>query len=181
MFKKILLLTAVVFTLFIAGCETLEDAMKEKRKARYVLSLHEIIKYPRSKDLERKVTSFDGQEFWINTNQFFHSRHIEKIELIPSKEKEGFYDLNLKLDYNGTLKWMQLSLAFRNKKMALLVDGFFYKLYVPDQLAHEEDEWVVLTGPFDKVTATGIKKYAKKNYLFFNPNKQNFLDIIQNL
>ena len=184
MLKKILLFTAVSCLLFITGCETLEDiddSMKETPKARYVLSLHQVVKYPRAKDLERKITSFDGREFWINTNQFFHSRHIEKVELIPSKERKGFYDLNLRLDSNGAMKWLQMSMAFRHEELALLIDGNFYKLYKPDQLTNEEDNWVVLTGPFDKVTATGIKKYAKKNYLHFNPNKKTILQVLQGL
>jgi len=181
MFKKIVLLSAIVSVLFIVGCETMDEAMDEKRDTRYVLSFHEVIKYPRSKDLEKKIVSFDGQEFWINGNQFFHSRHITKVDLIPRKDKEEYYDLSLTLDYSGTIKWVQLSMHFRHKKLALLVDGHFYELYTPDQLAHEEDKTVLLTGPFDRVTAAGIKKYAKKNYLFFNPSKQTLMDMFENL
>ena len=181
MFKKMVLLSAIFFTLFMVGCETMDDAMEEKRKTRYVLSFHEVIKYPRSKDLEKKIVSFDGREFWINGNQFFHSRHITKAELIPSKDKKGYYDLSLTLDYSGTIKWVQLSMHFRHKKLAILVDGHFYELYTPDQLAHEEDKTVLLTGPFDRVTANGVKKYARKNYLFFNPNKQSVMDMFENL
>jgi hypothetical protein len=181
MFKKVILLCATASSLFLFGCEMLEDSMQEKKKTRYVLSFHQVIKYPRSKDLEKKVTSFDGKEYWINTNQFFHSRHIEKIELIPSKEKEGYYDLSLKLDYSGTVKWVQLSMHFQHKKLALLVDGYFYKLYTPDRLAHEDDKWVVLTGPFDRVTAGGVKKYARKNYIHFNPKKATFVEIFEGM
>jgi hypothetical protein len=181
MCKKIILLSAIVSTLFIVGCETMDDAMTERRKTRYVLSFHEVIKYPRSKDLEKKIVSFDGQEFWINGNQFFHSRHITKVDLIPSKEKKGYYDLSLHLDYSGTIKWVQLSTNFRHKELAVLLDGYFNRLYTPDQLAHEEDRTVLLKGPFDKVTAGGIKKYAHKNYLFFNPNKQGLMDMFNNL
>lgn len=181
MLKKILLLCAVVSSLFIAGCETLDGSMEEERKTRYVMSFHQVIKYPRSQDLERKVVSFDGKEYWINSNQFFHSRHIEEVQLIPSEEREGYYDLSLRLDYSGTVKWIQLSMHFQHKKMALLIDGHFYKLYTPDRLTSEEDKWVTLTGPFDPVTASGIKKYAHKNYLQFNPKKQNLMEMLENL
>lgn len=181
MFRKILLPAAVLSGLLMTGCEILQDAMKTEEKTSYVLSLHQIVKYPRSQDLEKKITSFDGREYWINANQFFHSRNIEKVELVPSKEREGFYDLSLKLDHNGILKWIQLSMQFKDEKLALLIDGNFYKLYVPDQLANEEDEWVLLKGPFDKVTAKGIQKFAHKNYLFFNPNKQTVVDMLENL
>ncbi|MDD5596433.1 MAG: hypothetical protein PHV82_00725, partial [Victivallaceae bacterium] len=167
MLKKIFLPAAALTVLLITGCEILQEAMKPKEQTSYVLSLHQIIQYPRSKELEKKITSFDGREYWINTNQFFHSRNIEKVELIQSKERKGFYDLSLKLDHNGILKWIQLSMHFRGEKLALLIDGNFYKLYVPDQLANEEDEWVLLKGPVYKVTAKGLQKFAHKNYLFF--------------
>ncbi len=181
MFKKFVLFSAIVSTLFIFGCEMLEESMEEHRKTKYVLSFHQVIKYPRSKDLERKVVSFDGKEYWINGNQFFHSRHIEKVKLVPSKTRKGYYDLSLKLDYTGRLKWVQLSMHFQYKKLALLIDGYFYTLYTPDRLTHEDDKWVILTGPFDKITANGIMKYAHKNYMFFNPNKQGIMDMFANL
>ena len=180
MLKKIFLLSAVIPSLFLVGCEMLEES-EGARKTRYVLSLHEVIKYPRSKDLERKVISFSGKEYWINGNQFFHSRHIEKVELIPSKTRKGYYDLSLKLDYSGRIKWVQVSMHFQHKKMALLVDGHFYALYTPDHLVDEKDKWVVLTGPFDKITANGIKKYARKNYVFFNPKKASFMEILEGM
>ncbi len=177
----LLLLSVTIFTLFIVGCETLEDILKpsKKKDTRYVLSLHQVIKYPRAKNLEREISTFDGRTFWINTNQFFHSRHIEKVKLIPRKGQKDFYDIALKLDANGIVKWVQLSMQFRNSKLALLIDGHFYEFYVPDQLVDENDEWVLLTGPFDKVTAGGIKKYARKNYLFFNPDKQGIVEFFE--
>jgi hypothetical protein len=182
MSKKSFLSIAILSALFITGCEMLEDSMDAaKKKNRYVLSLHQIVKYPRAKNMERKIVSFSGEEFWINMNQFFHSRHIKKVKLIPRKDEKDFYDLSLKLDYNGVLKWIQMSMHFRHQEMALLIDGHFYKFYVPDQLAHEEDEWVLLTGPFDKVTANGIKKYTRKNYFFFNPEKQSIMQMFENM
>ena len=181
MLKKIVLLSSILFVLFITGCEMLEDSMQEEKKAKYVLSLHEVIKYPRSKDMEQQIVAFDGTKYWININQFFHSRHIEKVQLIPNEKRQGYYDLSLKLDYAGTVKWIQLSMHFQHKKMAILVDGNFYKLYTPDRLTDENDKWVLLTGPFDPITAKGIQKYARKNYVFFNPKKQNFSEMFENL
>ena len=183
MLKKIVLFGSIVSVLFMSGCEILEESMQddEKNKPKYILSLHEIVKYPRSNDLERKVVAFDGTEYWVNSNQFFHSRHIEAVKLIPSKTRKGYYDLLLKIDYSGIVKWIQLSMHFRHKKLALLIDGQFYSVYTPDQLADENDKWVLLTGPFDKITATGIQKYAHKNYVKFNPKKQSFMEIFDNM
>ncbi|MDD5727760.1 MAG: hypothetical protein PHV59_04265 [Victivallales bacterium] len=181
MLKKILLLTVMSGMLFFTGCELLEQSMKEVPETRYVLSLHKVVRYPRAKDLERKIASFDGREFWINTNPFFHSKNVEKVELIPSKEKKGFYDLQLQLDYNGVMKWLQMSNEFKNEELALLIDGHFAKLYKPDQLSDEEDNLVLLNGPFDKVTANGVKKYARKNYYYFNPNKKNIMQMFEEL
>ncbi len=183
MLKKIVLLGSIVSVLFMTGCEVLEEAMKdeEKNKPKYILSLHEIVKYPRSNELEKKVIAFDGTTYWVNVNQFFHSRHIEAAKLVPSKTRKGYYDLLLKIDYSGIVKWIQLSMYFRNKKLALLIDGQFYALYTPDQLADENDKWVLLTGPFDPITAKGIQKYAHKNYIKFNPKKQNLMEIFSNM
>ena len=185
MFKRSLLSVAAIFSLLIVGCETIKEAMHpkdEKDKApRYVITLHQIVKYPRASDLERQITAFDGRKYWINMNQFFHSRHIEEVKLVPSKEREGYFDVLMKLDPSGIMKWVQLSMHFKREKMAMLIDGHFYELYTPDQLADENDEWVLLRGPFDKVTAGGIKKYANKNFLFFNPNKQGFNEFIESL
>jgi hypothetical protein len=184
MFKrKFLMLAAAALVMFSFGCETLDEAFKppKQKENRYVLSLHQIVKYPRAKNLEQEITTLDGRTFWINMNQFFHSRHIEDVKLIPRKGEEDFYDIALKLDYNGILKWIQLTMQFKDQKMALMIDGHFYKFYVPDHLADADDEWVMLTGPFDKVTADGIKKFAKNNYVFFNPSKQGFAQFIESL
>ncbi len=178
MLKKIILLSSIVSVLFISGCEILEDSANEAQKPKYILSLHEIIQYPRSKDLEQKIVAFDGTEYWINTNQFFHSRHIQEVKLVPSKTRKDYYDLLLKIDYSGIVKWIQFSMHFRHKQLALLVDGQFYSLYTPDQLADEDDKWVLLTGPFDKITAGGIQKYAHKNYIKFNPKEQSFMEML---
>jgi len=181
MFKKILLLSSITFTLFLCGCEILEDTSQEERPTKYVLSFHEVIKYPRSHDSERKVVSFDGKEYWINANQFFHSRHVEQAKLIPSPDREGYYDLSLKIDYSGAIKWVQVSMNFQHKKMALLIDGYFYTLYTPDCLTSEDDKWILLKGPFDPITAKGIVKYARKNYIFFNPRKAGLMEMFENL
>ena len=183
MLKKFVLFGSIVSVLFMSGCEILEESMQddEKNKPKYILSLHEIVKYPRSNDLERKVVAFDGTEYWVNSNQFFHSRHIEAAKLVPSKTRKGYYDLLLKIDYSGIIKWIQLSMHFRHKKLALLIDGQFYSVYTPEQLADEHDKWVLLTGPFDKITATGIQKYAHKNYVKFNPKKQSFMEMFDNM
>ena len=160
MLKKIILFSSLVSLLFMSGCEILEESMKdeEKQKPKYILSLHEIIKYPRSKELEQRIVAFDGTEYWINTNQFFHSRHIEEVRLTPSKTRKGYYDLLLRLDYSGIVKWIQLSMHFRNKQLALLVDGQFYALYTPDQLADENDKWGVAYRPFRQNNRKGYTK-----------------------
>ena len=185
MLKKVILLAVTISAVMLfPGCETMKDIMKPPKVKEniYVLSLHQIIKYPRAKNLEREISTIDGRHFWINTNQFFHSRHIEEVKLIPRKDKKDFYDIAMKLDHNGIVKWVQLSMQFRSEKMALLIDGHFYKFYIPEPLANEEDDWVLLNGPFDKITAKGIEKYAHRNYIYFNPNKQGlaeFFDFLQ--
>jgi len=60
-----------------------------------------------------------------------------------------------------------LSLNFRGQKMALLVDGVYYRKIAP-RVIRGEGMFVVLRGPFDTVTATGIQKNSKPNYNHYN-------------
>jgi len=144
-----------------------EDAFKPK----YVLSFHKIVKYPRAEQLEKQIETFDGQKMWINVNQFMSSKYIQEAKLIPCPDKKDFYNIELKLDRKGRMHWVQITAGFKDDAMALMVDGMFYCTYQSDTISDEEDEWVLLKGPFDAVTAKGIAKYAKQNYDFLNPSK----------
>ena len=134
----------------------------------YVLSIHEVVRYPRSEELEQEVTTFDGKRIYINTNSMIHSRNISKIEITLNKKDPQFCDLKLTLDRRGKMLWGNLATMFKRRDVALMVDGILYRVFKPAQLG-EEAEAVIITGPFDRNTALNIAKNSEKNYGIFNP------------
>lgn len=161
--------SALMLLVLLCGCETLEGD-KSKKEPAYVITINAFAKQPtKSKELEKEVTSFGGgKTVWINTNAFLHSRNIQDIEIIPSAEKKGYYDLELKLDYHGKNVWMQLSVNSLYTELAFLVDGVYYRPIKPDRISTEDEYVVYLRGPFDSVTAKSIKENAASNYKYFN-------------
>ena len=152
---------------FLCGCETI-DFEKTKKDPSYVLTINEIVKRPRAKELEKEVPTYGGKTICVNTNAFLHSRNVQEIEIIPSAQKKGFYDLELKLDYHGKNVWMQLSVNHAYTELAFLIDGVFYRAIMPDRISSEEEDLVYLRGPFDPVTAKSLKDNAAANYKYFN-------------
>jgi hypothetical protein len=163
---------AHTFTLFLllglfCGCETI-DFEKTKKDPAFVLTLNEIVKQRRAKELEKEVPSFSGKPICINTNAYLHSRNVQEIEIIPSAQKKGYYDLELKLDYHGKNVWMQLSVNHAYTELAFLIDGVYYRPVMPDKISTEDEYVVYLRGPFDPVTAKALKDNALANYKYFN-------------
>ncbi|MFZ2656559.1 MAG: hypothetical protein WAX69_16620 [Victivallales bacterium] len=164
------LLDTVMLTgvfLFMCGCETLDSDSKSKEPS-YVMTINEIVKYPRANSLEKEVPTYSGSTRYINTNPFIHSRNVMEIEMIPSAQKKGFYDLQLKLDYHGKLAWLQLSVNYAYGELGFLIDGVYYRSITPDKIASEYEDSVLLRGPFDPVTAKSLKANSIKNYKFYN-------------
>lgn len=177
---KWLVLLILSMAVLLNGCETLDlswdDIMSEdnssdfsfgkKYEPKYVLTFHQVVKYPRGTLVEKKLSTFNGRDLWVNTNYFLSSKNIKNI-LIKKRHNSELYDLVIKLDRRGRMQWDLLSLNFKGEKMALLVDGVFYRKIAP-MVVHDEKADVVLYGPFDTVTAKGIAKNAKDNYDHFN-------------
>ncbi len=160
--------TAFLLLGFLCGCETL-DYEKNKKEPSYVMTINEIVRPPtKSKEIEKEVPSFSGKTIYVNTNAFLHSRNVQGIEIIPSVDRKGYYDLELRLDYHGKNIWMQLSVNKAYTKLAFLIDGVIYSAVMPDKISTEEDDLVYLRGPFDPVTAKSLKENAASNYKYFN-------------
>jgi hypothetical protein len=178
--KKCFILLILSIFVVLSGCETLDLSWKDIMDAdadsdfsfgqeyepKYVLTFHQVVKYPRATLLEKKIATYDGRELWINTNYFLSSKNIKDIKL-KKRPSSGLYDLVLELDRRGRMQWDLLSLNFRGQKMALLIDGVYYRKITPAVIAGE-GSYVVLHGPFDTVTAKGINKYGKDNYEHYN-------------
>ncbi|MBO4630576.1 MAG: hypothetical protein J5858_01500 [Lentisphaeria bacterium] len=169
------LLAVVVLMTGMSSCEKfLEDpekAFQEEtdKTPRYVLTIHEIIKYKRAEMVEMDVDSFFGGTVCVNKNPFIHSRDIEKIEMVPRPGNTDFYDLNITLNDRGKLLWSAMSVTRAdNKKMGILIDGMYYRAVNPPMLTDNEVKTVYLEGPFDPATAKGITTNAERNFKIFN-------------
>ncbi len=165
--NKLILFVGLGLISFFFGCEVFEVA---SYKPVYVITVNEIVKYPRAKRLEREISTITGDKIWINTNYYIHSSTIQAIDIVPSKDKTGYYDLKLKLDYHGKLVWMQLSAEYLNKQLAFIIDGVCYKLIQPEKIITEEENVVLVKGPFEKVIAEALMEHSMKNYKYFHQN-----------
>lgn len=135
----------------------------------YVVSIHQIIPYPRGLDFEREVTSFTGGKLMINSHSEIHSRNFSKVEMVPNPKNPHACDLKVTLDRRGKMIWGQLSLNYRGEQLAFIVDGIMYRQFSPRLLGETADS-VIIDGPFDRNTAANIAKHSESNYKIFTPH-----------
>ena len=157
------------------GCLFLDDPEafldgESSKEAKYVISVHEIVKYRRGSDFEQNVDSFFGKSICVNRNYFLHSKDIVAVEAVRRTDNPDFYDLRLTLSSRGMKLWSAFSVTTRvdRKEMAFLVDGMYYRSFKPSILLDPEVAFVTVEGPFDPATVSGILKYAKSNYRKWN-------------
>ena len=180
--KNIIVLT-LLSSIFLAGCtkdlerrwqKMLGDLPKPKNE----ITINQIIKYPRAKKIEKQIATFSGRSVWININSFIHSSVIRKIELVPRDPQKHFFDLKLFMNRRGRLRWMQLSAGFKNEPLAFVIDGIFYRSFIPkpmvgDYDTDEETTYVMIEGPFDKGTAEALAESAPTNFLYYNDKEDD--------
>ncbi len=167
--------------MLLTGCKLKTDwdrMLGNLPKPKNEITINQIIQYPRAKKIEKQIGTFSGRTIWINVNAFIHSSVIKKIELMPNKKKRGFYDLKLFMNRRGRLRWMQLSAGFKSEPLALVIDGTFYRSFLPkamvgDYDTDEQTTYVVIEGPFDKGTADALVESAPSNFTFYNDNEDN--------
>ena len=177
--KRHLLLALLAFTVFNGGCK-LENRWKKwtgnMDKPEYVITINKIVKYPQAKDIEQQIATFSGRTVWINIQSYIHSNAIKEIELVPRNGSQNFFDLKLFMNRKGRMRWMQLSAGFKNEPLAFVIDGTFYRSFIPkpmvgDYDADDNSTYVIIEGPFDKGTAEALKEWAPKNFLYFNDDE----------
>ena len=169
------LITLAVLTMGVSSCEKfLEDPEKafqeeSDKTPRYVLTIHEMIKYKRADMVEMDVDSFFGGTVCVNKNPYIHSRDITKIEMVPRPGNTDFYDLKITLNTRGRMLWSAMAVTrAENKNIAILIDGMFYRSIKPPMLTDNEVTTVYLDGPFDPATAKGITTNSERNFKIFN-------------
>ncbi len=184
--KYLWLMVMTAMLVLISGCEMpndvkidedenardnkTKDSLFSKKDPRYIISFHEIIKYPRASDIERPIITMDNKKIYININQFVHSSDIMDASLISLPNDENYFNLRLRFSRAGAIKWHSMALNFKGQEMAMLLDGSYLMSLVAQPLEDEDDEWVIVRGPFDRVTARGIAKNAARNYEIFTPD-----------
>lgn len=169
------LMTVAVLASGLSSCEKfIEDPEKSfqeetDKTPRYVLTLHEIIKYKRADMVEMDVDSFFGGTVCVNKNPYIHSRDITKIEMIPRPGNTDFFDLRITLNDRGRMLWSAMAITqLEKKKIGILIDGMYYRSINPPMITDNETLTVYLEGPFDPATAKGITVNAERNFKIFN-------------
>ncbi len=161
----------------ICGCETFKMAETEDDsfapyEPRYVLSVHDVVKYPRGlNNLERKARSFDGTELYYNANQLLSSENIEEVKVVPVPNKPERCRILMKLNRRGRLNWQMAYQRAKTQRMVILLDGELLGDFQPVTAMNPEQEWFELTYEFDSVVADGIAKYAPQNYEYYHPDE----------
>lgn len=174
-------MAAVVFTGLLlmgaegTGCLFLDDPEafldgESSKEAKYVISIHEVVKYRRGSEFEQEVDSFFGKNICVNRNYFLHSKDVMEVEAVRRVDNPDFYDLRLTLSSRGVKLWSAFSVTTRvdRKEMAFLVDGMYYRSFQPPILLDSDTTVVTVEGPFDPATVSGIVKYARINYRKWN-------------
>lgn len=171
-------LVFVVSGMFLVGAscnevlenpETVLDDEFDK-EPRYVITVHEIIKYRRGDSmLEHDIVSFFGEDVCINKNPLLHSRDIMKVEKVPHPGNSDFFDLRLTLSPRGQKLWSAFSVMTRmeGKRLGVVIDGMFYRYFKPAILEDEKQNLVFMEGPFDPATANGLVNNGERNYKIF--------------
>ncbi|MBR2373463.1 MAG: hypothetical protein IKA87_04455 [Lentisphaeria bacterium] len=173
-------------TLFCcSGCEILQEAMdagaldtdnpnSEDYRPRFVVGIFSIVYYPRASELEKPVRDLSGREIYINTNQNFSSKNLRDVKIVVRPGNPELCDLKLRLDRRGKVQWQLLAGRHRDEQVAFVVDGKLLAKFVPELPEDENANWVFVRVGIDHFHAKNIVKFAKKNYIFYNPDSSNF-------
>ena len=173
------------FLVFCGGCDILEEAWEagsfdsdnpnsEDYRPRFVVGIFSIVYFPRASDLEKPIRDLDGKEIYINANQNFSSKNIKEAKIVVRPGNPELCDLKFKLDRLGKIQWQLLAGRYREEQVAFVVDGKLLARFIPELPEDENASWVFLRVGIDHFHAKNIVKFAKKNYIFYNPDSGNF-------
>ena len=178
-------LTAFLLLFGVCGCEIIEEALEagsldtdnpnsNDYRPRFVVGIFSIVRFPRATDLEKPVRDLEGREVYINTNQNFSSKNLKDAKIVIRPGNPEICDLKFKLDRRGKIHWELLSGKYRDEQVAFVVDGKLIARFIPEFDAENNSSWILLRVGIDHYHAKNIVKFAKKNYIFFNPSSENF-------
>ena len=167
---KIYVFAALCATVLL-GCELTQP---KPEKADYLVSINEIIKYPRASQLEKEIPTIAGTTKWISTSPYLFSNCIKKIETIPNETDKNFMDLKLELNSRGKLLRNQLWADAMYKELGFVVNDVLYRRLTSDMILRdkEKDDIIILKLKLDTVTAKAIADSSESNYKYFNPDEK---------
>ena len=187
MFKKIISIATMAAMLFCgAGCELIDEAMdpdnapgiddpgSDDYEPRFVVGIFSIVNYPRATRLERELATDTGEKIWINANQNFSSKHLKDAKVVPRPGNPDVCDLKFKFDRAGRTQWEVLVGNHRDEEVVLVVDGRYMARFIPEDPDENNRNWVTVRAGIDSYTARGVAKFAKKNYVHYNPDSSSF-------
>ena len=158
------------------GGATYDDPNSETYRPRFVVGVFSVVEYPRASDLEKELPMPNGRTVWINTNQNFSSKNLREVRVIPRPGNPDICDLQFRLDRQGKILWQMLAGNNREIPVVLVVDSRYAGKFIPELPADDgrQDNWVTLRAGVDHYTARGIVKFAKKNYIYYNPDTSSW-------
>ena len=184
-----LMILALLF--FSSGCEEFREALEdgggnyddptsENFRPRFVVGIFSIVEYPRASDLEKELPMSNGRSVWINTNQNFSSKNLREVRVIPRPGNPDICDLQFKLDRQGKVQWQILAGNNQAQPVVLVVDSRYAGRFVPElpEDSDSREHWVTLRVGVDHYTARGIAKFAKKNYVYYNPDTASWFNFL---
>ncbi|MBO5792918.1 MAG: hypothetical protein J6S54_10680, partial [Lentisphaeria bacterium] len=107
-------------------------------------------------------------------NQNFSSKNLRDAQIVVRPGNPELCDLKIKLDRRGIVQWQLLAGRHRDEQVAFVVDGKLLARFIPEIPEEENSQWVFLRVGIDHFHAKNIVKYARKNYIFYNPDSSNF-------
>ena len=176
---------------FSTGCEEFREALEdgggnyddptsENFRPRFVVGIFSIVEYPRASDLEKELPMSNGRSVWINTNQNFSSKNLREVRVIPRPGNPDICDLQFKLDRQGKVQWQILAGNNQAQPVVLVVDSRYAGRFVPElpEDSDSREHWVTLRVGVDHYTARGIAKFARKNYVYYNPDTASWFNFL---
>jgi hypothetical protein len=189
--KIISFLMILTLLFFSTGCEefrealedgggTYDDPTSENFRPRFVVGIFSIVEYPRASDLEKELPMSNGRSIWINTNQNFSSKNLREVRVIPRPGNPDICDLQFKLDRQGKVQWQILAGNNQAQPVVLVVDSRYAGRFIPElpEDSDSREHWVTLRVGVDHYTARGIAKFAKKNYVYYNPDTASWFNFL---
>lgn len=132
------------------------------------VTVQSIVKNRQGEMIEKMIPTYTGKEVCVNSVPLINSKYIEKIEAVKRATDPNYYDLKLYFNDTGRKLWIALSNYNRTEKLAFVIDGRFYRGFVPRLLVDDQSMDVMIDGPFDQATALEVQNESIMNYKKLN-------------